>query len=225
MTRLVVCWPEDWGQNVAPLPEGVSHVATLLPDQGVVRLEWQRLNKLPVRWEDGTPAGQSPDALVQLSADADFGPLSGALSPYYAADYPLTPEWDARVEVIAAASDDPATRAIAALRLVQDELRYVLLSVGTGGIYARLPQEMLATGFGDCKEKSLLLVVILRKLGVESVVALTDIDAGQGLDREVPRLGIFDHMIVRITIEGQAHWVEPTASHQGGDFITDAPAD
>ena len=225
LTRLVVLWPQDWALNVGPLPEGISHVATALRDQGVVRLEWQRLNKLPARWEAGTPAGQSPDALVQLSADADFGALSGALTPYYAADYPLTPEWDARVAAIAAASDDPEIRAIAALRLVQDELRYVSLSVGAGGIYARLPQEVLTSGFGDCKDKSLLLVVILRRLGVDAVVALTDIDAGQGLRSEVQRLSIFDHMIVRIMVDGRAHWADPTALHQGGDFTTGAPAD
>ena len=224
IARVVVLWPEDWPMVVAPLPDGVSHVESP-PVGGMVRHEWQRVNHLPERWEENTPVGFEPDAILRISADRDWGVLSGALTPYYATDYPLTPEWAAKVDAIAAASADPETRAIAALRLVQDELRYVSLSVGAGGYFARLPEEVIGAGFGDCKDKALLLVVILRRLGVDAVVALTDIDAGHALDREVPMLGAFDHAIVRITVDGKAHWVDPTASHQGGDFATATPPD
>src|SRR5690606_21899698 len=114
-------------------------------------------------------------------------------------------------------------RAFAALRLVQDELRYVSLSVGAGGYWARKPQEVIASGFGDCKDKALLLAVILKRLGIEAAVALTDVDAGPALPEEVPMLGAFDHAIVRIRHDGASHWVDPTASHQGGGFSTAAP--
>lgn len=222
LSRTVVLWPEDWGFNQAPLPERVSHVSSPVPG-GLVRHEWQRVNHVPERWEDNTPPGHEQGAILRLSALPDWGGISAAVTPYYAADYPLTPEWDARVAAIAAAGDDPETRAMAALRLVQDELRYVSLSVGAGGYWARLPQEVIASGFGDCKDKALLLAVILKRLGIEAAVALTDVDAGPALPEEVPMLGAFDHAIVRIRHDGASHWVDPTASHQGGGFSTAAP--
>ena len=222
LSRTVVLWPEDWGFNQAPLPERVSHVSSPVPG-GLVRHEWQRVNHVPERWEDNTPAGHEQGAILRLSALPDWGGISAAVTPYYAADYPLTPEWDARVAAIAATSNDPETRAMAALRLVQDELRYVSLSVGAGGYWARLPQEVIASGFGDCKDKALLLAVILKRLGIEAAVALTDVDAGPALPEEVPMLGAFDHAIVRIRHDGASHWVDPTASHQGGGFFTAAP--
>ena len=224
VTRAVVLWPQDWPMRVADLPDRISHVEAPLPG-GLIRHEWQRVAHVPERWEDNIPVGDEPEAVLRLSADLDWGALSGALTPHYAADYPLTPEWEAKADAIAAASADPETRAIAALRLVQDELRYVSLLVGAGGYFARSPEVVIASGFGDCKDKALLLVVILRRLGVEAAVALTDIDAGYALDREVPMLGAFDHAIVRITLGGQALWVDPTASHQGGGFATAAPPD
>lgn len=223
LSRTVVIWPAGWAFHLAPLPARVAHLEGPMAD-GATRHEWQRLGHVPPRWEDNVPLADDPTAVLRLSDEADWGAISAALTPYYAADYPLGP-WEARVAALAATSPDPETRAIAALRMVQDEVRYVSLSVGAGGIFARLPAEVVGSGFGDCKDKALLLAVMLKRLGVEGVVALTDLDGGHALLRDVPMLGAFDHAIVRIRLNGESHWVDPTASHQGGDFATSAPPD
>lgn len=217
VTRTLLNWPAEWQLTLAPLPDRIVHVEGVAAD-GLIRHEWQKVNHVPAEWEENTPVGHEPDAVLRFTAEADWGPIAAALTPYYAQDYPLPPEWQAKVDAIAAASPDPEARAIAALRLVQDELRYVSLSVGAGGIFARLPEEVIGSGFGDCKDKALLLTVLLKRLGVEAAVALTDIDAGAALPLEVPMLGVFDHAIVRIRLGGQSHWVDPTMTHQGGDF-------
>ncbi len=225
LSRTVLLWPEAWQLHTADLPDRVSHVSSPTARDGLIRHEWQRVNHIPTRWEDNIPPGYEPEATLRFSAEADWGALSAALTPHFAADYPLTPDWEARVQAIAAAHPDPEGRAVAALRMVQDELRYVSLSVGAGGIFARPPAEVTSSGFGDCKDKALLLTVMLRRLGVEAAVALTDIDAGPALPLEVPSLGAFDHAIVRIVVDGQSHWVDPTQSHQGGGFATLTPPD
>ena len=224
LSRTIVLWPKDWPFNQAKLTNRVSHVSAPV-EGGLIRHEWQRVNHIPERWEDNTPPGYGPGAVLKLTAETDWGAISGALSPYYAKDYPLTPEWEAKLEAIKSASTDPETRAIAALRLVQDELRYVSLSVGAGGYWARLPEEVLTSGFGDCKDKALLLAVMLQRMGIEAAVALTDIDEGRALPMDVPMLGLFDHAIVRIRLDGRSHWVDPTEIHQGGDLTTGAPPD
>ncbi len=224
LSRTVVLWPQDWPQHYGALPDRVARMEGPGPD-ATLRLEFQRVHHIPPPEEEAVPTGADPTAFLRLSAEADWGSLSAALTPHYAADYPLPPEWEDKVQAIAAASPDPATRAIAALRLVQDELRYVSLSMGDGGYFARPPEEVIASGYGDCKDKSLLLVVMLRRLGIAAEVALTDIDRGHDLPQEVPMPGVFDHAIVRLTIGGQSHWVDPTASHQGGSLATATPPD
>lgn len=216
LSRTVVAWPAGWPFHQAALPDRVSHFEGPLPD-GATRHEWQRIGHVPPRAEDLVPPGDDPTARLRLSTDADWGAISAALTPYYAADYELG-AWEDRVAAIAAASPDPETRALSALRMVQDELRYVSLSVGEGGYFARAPAEVVGSGFGDCKDKALLLAVMLRRLGIAAEVALTDSDAGAALPDEVPMLGAFDHMILRLHLDGQAHWVDPTATHQGGRF-------
>jgi transglutaminase-like putative cysteine protease len=223
LSRSVVAWPADWPLNLGALPGRVVHVEGPLPD-GSTRHEWQRIGHVPPQWEDNVPLADDPTAILRLSAETDWGAISAALAPFYGRDYPLG-QWEPRIAAIAAASKDPGARAIAALRMVQDELRYVSLSLGAGGIFARPPEEVVASGFGDCKDKALLLAVMLKRLGVEGTVALTSLDAGHALPREVPMLSAFDHAIVRIRLQGAEHWVDPTATHQGGDLATATPPD
>ncbi len=224
VSRTVLYWPQDWPLMLGAVPERVTYGAGQAAG-GIVRHEWRREGHVPPRGEDDVPVEADPTAYIRYSDQADWSALAGALTPYYAADYPLTPEWEAKLAVLQAAQSSEEDRAIAALRLVQDEVRYVSLSVGAGGYFARLPEEVIRSGFGDCKDKSLLLRVLLGRMGITAQVALTDIDAGHGLPDEVPMLGAFDHMIVRIQSGGAAVWVDPTASHQGGGFATGTPPD
>lgn len=47
ITRVLAFWPTDWPLHMAPLPEGIRHSQTPMPDGQTQRLEWQRLSRLP----------------------------------------------------------------------------------------------------------------------------------------------------------------------------------
>ncbi len=215
LSRTALIWPKDQPLEIGPLPDRVTYTTTDLAD-GMIRHDWRRDDHIPPIEEEGVPYEVIDDALLRFSDTRDWTPLTTALAPHYTQDYPLPPDWEAKVDQIEKDHATPDARAYAALRLVQDELRYVSLSVGAGGYFARAPMEVIAAGFGDCKDKSLLLRVILSRLGVKAEVALTDLDAGYGLPEELPMLGVFDHMILRATLDDKVVWMDATASHQGG---------
>ncbi|MFZ1725203.1 MAG: DUF3857 domain-containing protein [Albidovulum sp.] len=218
LTRHVANWPSVWPFFVGPLPGRVTHSERT--GTGTIRHEWRRAAHLPTRREEMLPVEEDPDAVLRYGAWENWEPLDKALSAYYLADYPLSGAWEEKVAAIAAAVTDDAGRATAALRLVQDEIRYVGLEVGAGGYFARTPLDVTTRGFGDCKDKSLLLRTILGRLGIESEVALTDLDAGYALPELRPSLYAFDHMILRAKIGGLVVWMDPTASHQGGSVAS-----
>jgi transglutaminase-like putative cysteine protease len=222
-SRLILNWPTDWPTYFSGWPKRVEYKQT--PYAGGIRHQWVRLNHVPVDVEENTPIEYDNDALIRYSADADWAGIVGALSPYYMADYPLGQVWDDKVNAIRNNYFSDGERAVAALRAVQEELRYVSLSIGAGGIFARKPEESTASGFGDCKDKALLLRVMLDRLGIEAYVALTDIDEGYALPKAKPYLGAFDHAIVRATVDGVEFWMDPTMSHQGGDIYSSATPD
>ena len=224
LSRTLLFWPQDRPLEVGPVPDRVAYRRTDLGD-GTVRHEWRRANHIPPLEEEAVPTEVIDDALVRFSDTRDWTPLVQALLPHYAVDYPLPPDWQEKIDRIAREHPTLEGRAYAALRLVQDELRYVSLSVGTGGYFARSPEDVIATGFGDCKDKSLLLRVLLDRLGIAAVVALTDLDAGYGLPEMLPNPYVFDHMILRARLGGETVWMDPTGSHQGGGLGTAAQPD
>jgi hypothetical protein len=220
LSRTLLTWPADRPLELGPHARPGDGFCPTDLGNGLTRHEWRRENHIPPIEEEGVPSGVFEDALLRFSDSRDWTPLVAALLPHYAADYPLPPDWQARVDQIARDHPTPEARAYAALRLVQDEIRYVSLSVGAGGYFARLPEEVVATGFGDCKDKSLLLRVLLDRLGVTAAVALTDLDEGYRLPEELPTPFVFDHMILRATLDGRTVWMDPTGSHQGGGLGT-----
>lgn len=224
LSRTLLTWPRDLPLELGLLPDRVTHTARDLGD-GTVRHEWRREGNIPPIEEEAVPVEVADGALLRFSDTRDWTSLVQALLPHYLQDYPLTPEWEARVDQIARDHPRPDERAYAALRLVQDDIRYVSLSVGAGGYFARPPVEVITSGFGDCKDKSLLLRVILTRLGVPSAVALTDLDGGYGLPDELPMPGVFDHMILRATLGQETVWMDPTGLHEGGGLYSAAQPD
>jgi hypothetical protein len=185
--------------------------------------EWRVLDPDPVADSTGSPKWWSPWARVSLATMADWRTIDAWSQPFYAQDLSLPADFAARVDAIATASPDPKRRAIAALRLVQDSIRYTSLSIGAGSFVPHPPATTVRNGFGDCKDKTLLLVAVLRHLGLSAWPALTDTEQGPALDRILPAANAFDHVITLATIAGRNYWLDATMDHQGGSLDTLAP--
>jgi tetratricopeptide (TPR) repeat protein len=112
---------------------------------------------------------------------------------------------------IKAAYPDDAGRAAAALRLVQEKVRYLFLGMNDGG-YVPAPADVTWKRlFGDCKGKTVLLLALLHELGIEAVPALVNATGGgDGMDLRLPMPADFDHVIVRATVDGKVYWLDGT---------------
>lgn len=89
-------------------------------------------------------------------------------------------------------------------------VRYTGIELGEGGVMPRTPAETLKRGFGDCKDKAVLLTALLRALGIPAYVAL--LNAGEGepdVEESLPGLGAFNHAIVMVP-GNPAVWIDPT---------------
>ena len=112
---------------------------------------------------------------------------------------------------------DPYAKLTAALRAVQEEVRYFGVEMGENTHRPTLPGETWRRRYGDCKDKTYLLVTLLDRLGIQAVPALVSVDRGRAIDDFVPGASLFDHVIARAQIGGDVIWVDPTMTHQGGD--------
>lgn len=171
----------------------------------------------PVQEEEGNvPSWFAEYGQVTVSTMADWADVAAWAVPLYRGDESLPDDLVRDLDAIAARWPKPEDRLTEATRLVQDRIRYVGVEIAEGSFVPRRPREVLRLGYGDCKDKSLLLAVALRHLGLDAVPALAATSWGRGLDQFAPSPGSFNHVIVRAELDGKAIWVDPTRSNQGG---------
>lgn len=108
--------------------------------------------------------------------------------------------------------------AMQVIRFVQDEIRYLGFESGINSHQPHSPKQIFEQRFGDCKDKSLLLVSLLRARGIEAYPMLVNTYMKERLDDRLPAANIFDHCVVQIVMDGEFRYVDPTISHQGGDL-------
>src|SRR5207244_2719112 len=80
------------------------------------------------------------------------------------------------------------------------------------------PATILANRFGDCKDMSQMLAVLLKEAGVPAALAtLGVLDDGQVLEAVPSPWGT--HAIVLVTLDGKDHWIDSTLSLAAWDFL------
>lgn len=176
---------------------------------------WRGLDCARITEEAGVPPWIFPWAWVQVSEYQDWRDVAACISGAWREHAP-GPDVAAKAGAIAAAFPDPEAQIVEAIRFVQDDVRYLGLSIGHGRLIPSAPDKVINRLFGDCKDKSLLLCALLENLGVAAEPVLVHSRAGRSLPNRLPALEAFDHVIVRIAREDRHFWVDPTIAGQGG---------
>lgn len=92
---------------------------------------------------------------------------------------------------------------------LHSEIRYTGLELGEQALLPRRPEETLARRFGDCKDKGVLLIALLRAVGIDAHLALVRSGFGEDVVPEVPGVELFDHAIVYVPGE-EPLWIDAT---------------
>jgi hypothetical protein len=216
LTRYRLLWPHGQPITIKKYAGAPDPVVTPGPERDVY--EWRVSDAPPHDKEADAPTWYDQYGRITVSSMTNWGQVVDWSLPFYRQSEALTPAWTARVDAIARTFPDPRDRITEALRLVQDDIRYVSLSIGTGGLQPRPPAEVIKSGFGDCKDKALLLSAVLHRLGITAAPALTDSERGRALPGEAPGTNDFDHAIVRVEYAGKPYWLDATGSLEGGRF-------
>ena len=150
---------------------------------------------------------------IEYSDFADWASLSRHFAPLYAKAATLAPGSPIKQEAarIAAARARPMDRASAALKLVQQDVRYVYVGLNGGNLIPASADETWQRRYGDCKGKTALLLALLTQLGITAEPVLVNSNGiDDGLDQRLPSPQMFDHVLVRAHIDGVTYWLDGT---------------
>jgi tetratricopeptide (TPR) repeat protein/transglutaminase-like putative cysteine protease len=91
---------------------------------------------------------------------------------------------------------------------VSAQTRYVGIDFGIGRYQPHAAAEVLADGYGDCKDKDTLLEALLRAKGFSTAPAL--IGAGIAPVPDVPSPAVFNHVITTVNLPDGRIWLDST---------------
>lgn len=163
--------------------------------------------------------------LLQVGNFGDWHDVSRTMAPLFATKGTIAPAGPIAQQVaqIEKAHSQPLDRALAALRVVQDQISYLANGMNGGNYVPQTPAETWSKRYGDCKAKTLLLLAMLRQMGIEAEPFVVASKTGDALPSMLPMPADFDHIIVHATIGGTDYWLDGTSSGASMDTIGDVP--
>ena len=183
-------------------------VGTNTADEIVVEIDNPKSANLP----EGAPGRFGVARLLEFSTFDDWPAISVSFWKLFERSARLAPNSPVRAEIakIAAAGGTEEERGLAALKLVQDRIRYVYVGLGAGNFTPASAEETWLRRYGDCKGKTALLLAILKELGIPAEPVLVNQGGLDGIRDRLASPGLFDHVLVRASINGKQYWLDGT---------------
>lgn len=114
--------------------------------------------------------------------------------------------------------EDPKKTLQSVLQFVQEEIRYVSSALGLHSHLPHHPEEVLQKRYGDCKDKSLLMVSLLKELEIKAWVCLVNTSLKASILEMLPSPHCFNHAVVKVMIDKQIYWLDTTIIGQRGQI-------
>jgi hypothetical protein len=183
-------------QPVKPVEVAPNHFRWELKDMPALDLrdlrsgpEWEALAaRMSVQWGDAAVEGKDN----QWRAIGQWNTTLEANRP------DPSPEITAQTQSLIAGAPDFYTKLSRITEYIQKNIRYFIVSRGIGGEQANHAADIFRNRYGDCKDKTTLLISMLQVAGVHALYLHVD-DRRGVIDPEVPSV-YGDHMITAIEV-------------------------
>jgi transglutaminase-like putative cysteine protease len=211
VTRLL--WPPPrkfYVQN-----HGTDIYPTTAYRSNMVEFTWDATKVPGLRLQPPTPIWYNPYPWVQLSEYQKWSDVNKWALRLFTTSNPLSPELARKIDdwKLLPGQED---RALAALQFVQEQIRHTGPDSGATVYEPATPSTIFARRFGDCKDKTWLLVTLLRSLDIDAYPVLVNTRARQTVADLHPSPVVFDHAIVQATINNQYYFLDSTAAYERG---------
>lgn len=200
-----------------------SHHNEIMPERRPSKygeeLIWRIENVPGFKTEDYTPDWYKAYSAIEISSCNNWREIRDWGIRIFNSEEPLDQSIISLCQKIKNENISDEEKIIKALRYVQKNIRYLGVEVGENSHRPHSPNQVFKQGFGDCKDKSLLLVRILNELGFKDAYpALVSTQYMQHVSDYLPSPVIFNHTIVNVKVNNFDYWFDPTITNQAGDL-------
>ncbi len=182
---------------------------------GMRKLRFQAENLAEASVEPATPTDRLVFRVLQFSEYSGWDDVVAWANGLFQYDGIHDEELQRVVRRMRAMATDDE-RVSAALEFVQSEIRYFSVSLGESSHRPAAPDIVIRRRYGDCKDKSLLLISLLKEVGIEAHPVLVRLGRRKILEGMLPSPLLFDHVIVKAVVDGKAYYLDSTRLGQHG---------
>jgi transglutaminase-like putative cysteine protease len=174
--------PNHWRWEITDMPALILRDIPSHPD-------WAALAaRMSVQWGDAAVDGK----------DNQWRAIGQWVTALEANRPDPSPEITAKVQQLIAGAPDFYTKLSRITESIQKDIRYFVVMRGIGGLQANHAADVFRNRYGDCKDKTTLLISMLQVAGIHAYYVPVDHRRGI-VDPDVPSLA-GDHMITAIEI-------------------------
>ncbi len=172
----------------------------------------------PAHDNDSQPSWYNERGFIQVSEFANWAEVVSWASSINPPSLNIKGELGERIAKLKKdAGDDKEKYFRAAVRTVQQEVRYMGIEIGEYSHRANNPEKVFRQRYGDCKDKSLLLVSMLKAGRIDASMVLVNTDMNEHVEQYIPTAYAFNHAVVTANVNGKQVWVDATMDNQGGE--------
>jgi hypothetical protein len=171
-----------------------------------------------MRTEENTPPWHIPYGWIQVSDCPDWETVSSAFAVAWDTDKSAG-DMAAIAPELVGMEGTTLLQTEKIIQWVQDQYRYLAMEEEMDGQPPTPPEAVARRRYGDSKDLSLLLMVLLKQLGLEARLILVNTKFRKSLADLLPMPSLFNHIVVEYQARGEIRWVDATAKGQGGGSL------
>jgi len=219
-------YAESWRHfdPIKPMEVAPNHLRWEIKDMPALNLEnqhatppWDALAaRMSVKWGDAAVKGTD-------NQWRELGMWIGTLEEHRTDP---TPEIVAKTQEMVAGTPDFYTKVSRITQYIQKNVRYFVIESGIGGLQAHPAGDIFRNEYGDCKDKTTLLISMLQVIGVRAHYLHVDSRRGVIDPSEPSHIG--NHMITAIELpagENDARLLARVKTGNGVDLLIFDPTD
>lgn len=187
--------------------------------KGYTQYSWMVETPDHFAFEDNIPPWKIIMPTVIVGDYNSWGEVVNWAVDIYKVKEPLNKAVKTKIKDIASTQDTKGKKIKAILDFVQNDIRYLGLEYGIGNYKPNPPNKVFEQRFGDCKDKSLLLVHMLKEIDVEAYPMLVNTTLKSTITELLPSPLFFDHCVVKVIDDDKRElYYDPTNFNQGGTY-------
>lgn len=175
-----------------------------------VEYRWTRENPPVIISEGQLPTAYTLYPWIQFSEADTWQDIVQWALPLYQIDEKPGPELQTIIKKIAKSHPTQEQQITAVLQFVQEQIRYLGIEIGSGSYIPNPANLVFQRRFGDCKDKTMLMITLLKAFGIEAYPALVNTNLRNGITKWHPAATAFNHVMVYVKLNNHAYWLDPT---------------